>query len=107
MASAAAALAARARREIQHQFFAADAVRPDRAIAFSPANHFEERQFARLRNRDIVREDMAGRYWLDLPAYDTYLRARHARLRGALLTVVLLFIAFAALTTFAGVIAAR
>ena len=50
---------------------------------------------------------MAGRYWLDLPAYDTYLRARHARLRGALLTVVLLFIAFAALTTFAGVIAAR
>lgn len=100
MASAAAAMAARARREIQHQFFAADAVRPDRAIAFSPANGFEERQIARLRERDIVREDTAGRYWLDLPAYDTYLRERHARVRTALIVVVVLFAAFA---IFAGV----
>ncbi len=107
MASAAAALAARARREIQHQFFAADAVRPDRAIAFAPANHFEERQFTRLRDRDIVREEMSGRYWLDLPAYDTYLRERHARLRGALLTVVVLLAALALFTVLAGTIAAR
>src|SRR6478735_3354545 len=104
MASAAAALAARARREIQHQFFAADAVRADRAIAFSPANGFEERQFARLRARDIVREDMAERYWLDLPAYDTYLRERHARVRTALIAVLALFAAFA---IFAGVIGAQ
>lgn len=107
MASAAAALAARARREIQHQFFAADAVRPDRAIAFAPANHFEERQFRRLRDRDIIREDMSGRYWLDLPAYDIYLRQRHARLRWALLTAVALLAALALFTVLAGTIAAR
>jgi hypothetical protein len=104
MASAAAALAARARREIQHQFFAADAVRPDRAIAFTPANGFEERQFARLRNRDIVRENTAGRYWLDLPAYDTWLRERHTRVRGALIAVVVFL---ALLLAVGGVIGAQ
>ena len=104
MATAAAALTARARREIQHQFFAADAVRPDRAIAFTPANGFEERQFARLRNLDVVREDMAGRYWLDLPAYDIVLRARHERVRAALIVVVLLCALLAVST---GVFASR
>jgi len=104
MASAAAAMAARARREIQHQFFAADAVRPDRAIAFTPANGFEERQFARLRNLDVVREDMAGRYWLDLPAYDIVVRSRHERVRTALIVVVLLFALFVVAS---GVIASR
>ena len=104
MASAAAALADRARREIQHQFFAADAVRPDRAIAFVPANGFEERQFARLRNLDVIREDMAGRYWLDLPAYDIVVRSRHERVRTALVVVAVLF----ALSMVAsGVIASR
>ena len=93
MASAAAAMAARARREIQHQFFAADAVRPDRAIAFSPSNGFEERQFARLRGREVIREDMAGRYWLDLPAYDVLMRERHQRVRIALIVVAVLLAA--------------
>jgi hypothetical protein len=104
MASAAAALTARARREIQHQFFSADAVRADRAIAFEPANGFERRQFERLRNRDIVREDNSGRYWLDLPAYDDLLQERHARMRAILMVLVL---AFAAWAVFVGVTASR
>jgi hypothetical protein len=104
MATAAAALTARARREIQHQFFAADAVRPDRAIGFTPANLFEQRQFARLRNLDVIREDTAGRYWLDLPAYDLVLRARHERVRMALIAVVLLCVVLAVST---GVFASR
>jgi hypothetical protein len=104
MATAAAALTARARREIQHQFFAADAVRPDRAIGFTPANGFEQRQFARLRNLDVIREDMAGRYWLDLPAYDVVLRAHHERVRTALIAVVLLCAVLAVST---GLLASR
>jgi hypothetical protein len=104
MATAAAALTARARREIQHQFFAADAVRPDRAIGFTPANGFEERQFARLRNLDVIREDMAGRYWLDLPAYDVVVRARHERVRAALIAVI---VVCAALALSTGLLASR
>lgn len=94
MASAAAAMTARARREILHRFFAADAVRPDRAIEFEPANGFERRQFERLREREIVREDMSGRYWLDLPAYDDLIRERHSRVRTALFVVLGLLVAW-------------
>jgi hypothetical protein len=92
MATAAAALAARARREIQHHFFAADAVRPDRAVAFDPANGFERRQFDRMRAHDIVREEKPGEYWLDVVAYDVALRARHRRVRIALLVVIALLL---------------
>jgi hypothetical protein len=107
MATAAAALTARARREIQHQIFSADAVRPDRAIAFEPANGFEQRQFDRLRDRDIVREVSAGRYWLDLPGYDDLLRERHARVRVALIAVLVLLGGWVALVGFAGVAVLR
>ena len=66
MATAAAALIARARREIQHHFFAADAVRPDRAVSFSPENNFERSQFEKMRGKDIIREVAPGKYWLDV-----------------------------------------
>jgi hypothetical protein len=104
MASAAATLTARARREIQHQFFSADAVGADRAIVFEPANGFERRQFDRLRDRDIVREVSVGRFWLDLPAYDDLLQERHARMRAILIVLVLTFAAWA---VFVGVTASR
>lgn len=88
MATAAAALIARARREIQHQFFAEDAVRPDRAIAFEPSNGFEERQFRRMLDRGTIRTSGAGRYWLDVVAYDVELRERHRRVRLVLILVI-------------------
>lgn len=88
MATAAAALIARARREIQHQFFEADAVRPDRAIAFSPANGFERRMFARYCSRAIIREVGNGKYWLDVVAYDIDVQQRHRRIRGVLLAII-------------------
>ena len=103
MATAAAALTARARREIQHHFFAADAVRPDRALPFDPANRFERRQFERMRARDIIREAKPGDYWLDVVAYDVDLRARFRRIRIALLVVIALLVATMVLSgTFAG-----
>jgi hypothetical protein len=89
MASAAAALVARARREIQHHFFAADAVRPDRATPFEPANAIEGRQFDRMLSRGIIHQEGAGRYWLDVVAYDVALRARHRRVRLVLILVII------------------
>ena len=89
MASAAAALAARARREIQHHFFAADAVRADRAVTFTPSNGFEQRQFDRMVNRGTIRKVDGDRYWIDVVAYDVELRARHRRVRIALILVII------------------
>ncbi len=88
MASAAAALIAKARRDIQHEFFSRDAVRADRAIAFDPSRHIQRRVFERWQCAGVIREEGAGRYWLDVTAYDTDLRQRHNRLRIALLIIV-------------------
>lgn len=88
MATAAAAVIAKAKREIQHAFFAADAVRLDRTIPFTPANGAERRQFDRLRAEGVIHEERPGRYWLDLPAYDAILQARHRRVQIVLLLLV-------------------
>ena len=88
MATAAAAMIAKARRDIQHEFFAHDAVRADRAISFDPSRHFQRRVFERWQRAGVIREDVPGRFWLDVTAYDMDLRRRHARLRIALLVII-------------------
>jgi hypothetical protein len=92
MATAAAALVARARREIQHHFFSADAVRPDRALPFEPGSGIERRQFERMRSRDIIRESSPGHYWLDVVAYDVDLRRRHRILKNVLFIVIAILV---------------
>ncbi|MEO8141403.1 MAG: hypothetical protein ABI617_01960 [Sphingomicrobium sp.] len=88
MATGAAALMAKARRDIQHEFFSRDAVRADRAIEFDPSRHFQRRVFERWQRSGVIHEGRPGRYWLDVAAYDVDLRRRHNRLRVALLIVV-------------------
>ncbi|GLR48704.1 hypothetical protein [Sphingomonas astaxanthinifaciens] len=97
MATAAAAVVARAKRLIQHHFFAADAVRPDRAVAFAPDSRIEERLFARYREAGVIHEESPGYYWLDLPAYDRLIQDRFARVRMALLLLVAVFVGLAVL----------
>lgn len=92
MATGAAAAVARARRDIQHQFFSHDAVRPDRAIDFEPDRMIEQRQFERMLDRGIIHRMDDGRYWLDVVAYDVDLTARFQRVKVALLAVLLVLI---------------
>ena len=87
MATAAAAIA-RARRDIQHEFFSKDAVRADRAIAFDPDRHVQRVVFERWRRAGVIHEARPGHYWLDVIAYDADLRQRHTRVKIALLAVV-------------------
>lgn len=97
MASAAAALIARARREIQHHFFSADSVRPDRATRFEAANAIEQRQFSRMVDRGIIHKVGSDQYWLDVVAYDVELRARHRRVRTVLILVIVVLAAVIAI----------
>jgi len=92
MATAAAALIARARREIQHHFFSSDAVRADRAIPFEPATGIERRQFERMLGAGIIREERPDAYWLDVVAYDVDLRARHRRVKIALILLLAILV---------------
>lgn len=88
MATAAAAVVAKARRDIQHEIFSQDAVRAERAIAFDPARHVQRRVFERWQRAGVIREERPGHYWLDVTAYDTDLHQRHNRLRVVLLVIV-------------------
>jgi hypothetical protein len=88
MATGAAALLAKARRDIQHEFFSQDAVRADRAIAFDPSRHIQRRVFERWQRAGVIREDGKGDYWIDVIEYDVDLRRRHDRMRIALIIVV-------------------
>ncbi len=88
MATAAAAMIAKARRDIQHEFFSQDAVQADRAIAFDPSRHIQRRVFERWQRSGVIREEQPGRYWLDVAAYDLDLRRRHNRVRIGLLIMV-------------------
>lgn len=101
MEPAVAALIAKAKREIQHHFFSADAVRADRAVAFTPANGLEARQFARLLKQGAIRQEAGDRYWIDVVAYGIIIQQRYRFIRNmlmalcAVLAVVLLVPALA------------
>jgi hypothetical protein len=96
MATGAAAVIARARRDIQHHFFSHDAVRPDRAVGFEPYSRIQRRQFERMLDRGIVRQTLAGTYWLDVVAYDDDLQARYRRVKIALfVAIAVLLVVFA------------
>ena len=101
MATAAAAVVAKARRDIQHHFFAADAVRPDRAVPFAPSAGIESRQFEAMRARGIILSEGDDRYWLDVVAYDAELQQRYRRVR------IILWVAAAAVAIELLVIATR
>ncbi len=88
MATAAAAAIARARRDIQHEFFSQDAVRADRAIAFVPGRHSQRVVFERWLRAGVIHEARHGYYWLDVIAYDVNLRQRHHRVKIALLAII-------------------
>jgi hypothetical protein len=69
MATAVAAILARARREVDDLFFENDAFSPERAVAFEPRMSAQKRYLDQLMAQGTVHESEPGRYWLDLPVY--------------------------------------
>lgn len=70
MATAAAAILAQTKLEIQHHFFAVDAVRAERAVAFKPSSAIQARQFEKMLERGIIKREGTDKYWIDAIAYD-------------------------------------
>jgi hypothetical protein len=76
MATAAAAMVARARRELESLFFDNDAFSPDRAVEFEPRMPVQRRYLEQLIAEGVVHELEPGRYWFDLPVYKEMQRQR-------------------------------
>lgn len=79
MATAAAAVVARARRRILDHFLLANAVSPNGAVSFSPSGLVGERQFDRLLRAEVIREAGPDRYWIDVPSYRRWQNRRRRR----------------------------
>ena len=96
MATAVAAMMARARREIDELFFDNDAFSPERAVDVAPRMRVQQRYLDRLIAEGVVREASPGRYWLDLPAYREQRHDRFVwKFRILLLAAVVLVLVFA------------
>ena len=89
MATAVAALKAKARRRIFAHFASADAFSAEQAVSFTPNRLIVERQFARMENAGVVRSTSDGRFWLDFERYRDWQTKRRLRVAAAGLFAVI------------------
>ena len=84
MATAAAAVVARARREVTSHFMQRNAVSPDSAVRWVPDRRLERRILNRFVRRGVLVEVREDTYYLDVPAYDRWRRSARKRFAIAL-----------------------
>ena len=99
MATAAAAMVAKARREVDQLFFDNEAFSPDRAVEFEPRMDVQRRYLEQLMAEGVVHEAEAGRYWWDLPAYTEMRRQRAAWTLRILVLALVVFAVVVAVQT--------
>jgi hypothetical protein len=99
MATAAAAIIARARREVEELFFDNDAFSSDRAIDFEPRSPVQQRYLDQLIGEGIVHEAAQGRFWFDLPAYKERQRQRFVWTTRVLAGAAIVFLVILAVRT--------
>src|SRR5215210_2489665 len=83
MATGAAAVVAKAPRDVISHFMQCNAVSPAAAVRWIPERRIQRRMLARLVRRGVLVETSPETYYLDLPAYDRWKRS--VRRRVALL----------------------
>ena len=89
MATSAAAIMAKARRDVISHFMRADAVSEANAVAYQPGRNIRLRQFERLRSAGVIRTAGIDKYWIDAPRYDEWSRSRRRRVGLAMGAVAL------------------
>jgi CTP-dependent riboflavin kinase len=93
----AAAIVARARRDVISHFMERNAVSSDAAVRWVPERHIQRRMLARLIRRGVLVETGEDTYFLDVPAYDRWKRSLRLRTVVLLAGVAVVGVAFAAL----------
>ena len=103
-ATVAAAMAAKARREISEQFERENSFEPDSAVAYDSPDRIHRTQFDTLVGRGIVKITQDGLYWWDKDAERADKERRRA---AALLMLKLILIAVAIGVAVAAIMSAR
>lgn len=97
MATAAAAIVAKARRDVVSHFMQQNAVSPAQAIEWVPDRRVRRRALARFVSQGVIVETTQDTFFLDVPAYDRWRRSSRKRLAVALAGVAAIGAAVAAL----------
>jgi hypothetical protein len=79
MATAAAAVVAKARRDVLSHFMQANAVDANSASHWVPERRIQRRVLDRMVRQGILVETTTDTYFLDLPAYDDWKRGMRRR----------------------------
>jgi hypothetical protein len=97
MATAAAAVISKARRDVISHFMQANAVSSESASTWVPDRPLQQRMLARFINSSVIVETGKDTYYLDVPEYDRWRRSMRKRAAFALLVVAIAGVAAAAL----------
>ena len=97
MATAAAAVAARARRDVISHFMQANAVSQDSASTWIADRPLQQRMLERFIDRGVIVETGKDTYYLDVPEYDRWRRSMRRRVAFVLRAVSIAGAAVAAL----------
>lgn len=79
MATTAAAVVAKARRDVISHFMSRDAVSPAKAVPYQPDRRIRRRMFERFQDAGVLKPGTNGGYYLDVPVWDSYARKRRRR----------------------------
>ena len=90
MATTAAAVMAKARRDVVSHFMTAKAVSADSAVTYEPGRNVRQRHFERLCDAGVIRAAGDGKYWIDAPRYDEWSRSRRRRMILAIAVVLVI-----------------
>ena len=100
MATTAAAVVARARREVLELFFDKEAFSPERAVDFEPRMDVQRRYLEQLIAEGIVHEMEPGRYWFEMEAYREQQRQKLAWTMKILVLATVVFLVVLAVQYF-------
>lgn len=96
MASAAAAVVAKARRDVVSHFMQQNAVNASGAVTWVPERRIKRRALERLVRQGVIVETGKDTFYLDVPAYDRWRRSARKRVAIALAGVAAVGAAVAA-----------
>ncbi|MCU6456126.1 hypothetical protein LPN01_18770 [Sphingomonas sp. A2-49] len=89
MATAAAAILAKARRDVVGHFMTCNAVSPASAIAYEPSTRVQRRMFDRLQRDGVLVAAADNRWFIDIPRYHESVSTRRKRVLGVLGAAIL------------------
>lgn len=88
MATAAAAIMAKAQQDVIGHFMSSNAVSPESAVTFEPSRRPQRSMFERMQREGVIVAAGNDRWFIDIPRYHERTKTRRKRVLGVLGAVI-------------------